>query len=93
MEQKLRFARSATKHRVSRSRTRYVIEHAGMRFSVRTPDPAGDPRVLFLGDDQHSIPLEVMAVELESGELQVIHSMPLRAKYVTEYKEAAPWRV
>ena len=92
MGQKLRFARSATRHRVARSRARHVIEHARMRFRERAPDPARGARVVYLGDDQHGMPLEVMAVELSPGELMVIHSMPLRAKYLAQYKEAAAWR-
>jgi hypothetical protein len=47
---------------------------------------------VYLGDDQDGRPLEVIAVELESGELLVIHSMPLRTKYLAQYKEAAAWR-
>jgi hypothetical protein len=91
--EKLRFARSATKHRVSRSRTRHVIEHAGMRFHEPAPDAARGARVIYLGDDQHGVSLEVMAVKRAPGELLVIHSMPLRAKYLALYKEAATWRV
>ena len=64
-----------------------------MRFPVPAPDPRGDPRLLFLGDDQHGMPLEVMAVELEPGELLVIHCMPLRPKYLAQYQEAVAWRV
>ena len=64
-----------------------------MRFPVPAPDPGGDYRLLFLGDDDHGRPLEVMAVELESGELLVIHSMALRPKYSAQYQEAVAWRV
>jgi hypothetical protein len=49
--------------------------------------------VVYLGDDQHGMPLEVMAVELSPGELMVIHSMPLRSKYLAQYREAVAWRV
>jgi hypothetical protein len=34
-----------------------------------------------------------MAVELESGELLVIHAMAMRSKYVPQYEEAKTWRV
>jgi hypothetical protein len=34
-----------------------------------------------------------MAVELEDGDLYVIHSMPLRKKYRAKYEEARRWRV
>ena len=93
LHQRIRFARSATKHGIARSRTRYVIEHAGMRFHVPAPDAAGDGRLLYTGDDQHGTPREVIAVELGPGEVLVIHSMHLRRKYLSRYREASPWRV
>ena len=33
-----------------------------------------------------------MGVELESGELLVIHAMVMRAKYQAAYEEAKKWR-
>lgn len=73
----LRWARSATNHRISRERSRYVIEHAGLRFEQ--PPPAGgpaeaDPRLVYLGDDASGVALEVMAIELEDGSVLVIHA-------------------
>jgi hypothetical protein len=35
--------------------------------------------------------LEVMAVELENGDLLVIHAMPIRRKCREEYEEASKW--
>jgi hypothetical protein len=64
-----------------------------VRFRIPAAGRDGDDRLLYLGDDQHGTPLEVMAVELESGELLVIHSMPLRPKYLAQYQEAVAWRV
>ena len=87
---RLRWARSATKHRVTRNRSRYVIEHARVRFRVPGPDGLDD-RLLYLGDDEDGVQLEVMAVELETGELFVIHAMPLRHKYQSQYEEARRW--
>jgi hypothetical protein len=52
-----------------------------------------DDRLLYLGDDQDGVALEVMAVELQDGGLSVIHAMPLRKKYETGYEEAKRWRV
>ena len=91
----LRFARSATKHRISRDRIRFVIEHCGLRF--RQPALPGaragsDPRLVYLADDTEGVPLEVMAIELEDGSLQVIHAMPLRDRYREQYKEAKIWQ-
>jgi hypothetical protein len=58
------------------------------------PDPPDRPfeRLLFLGDDQDGVPLEVMAVELLDDSLYVIHAMELRPRYNQRYKEAKPWR-
>jgi len=79
---RLRWARSATRHRISRPRSRYVIENA--TTIIRQPAPAGsalrDQRIVFLGVDQRGELLEVMAVETDAG-LLVIHAMRLRAKY------------
>lgn len=90
----LRWARSATRHRIARDRSRHVIEHAGLRFEQ--PPPAGAPadaeaRLVYLGDDADGVPLEVMAVELEEGSLLVIHAMPLRERYREQYEEAKKW--
>lgn len=65
---------------------RHVIEHC--------PDPIYPPlagsgesdRVLFLGPDEHGVPLEVLAVELDRGELLVIHAMRLRRQYRGDYE-------
>jgi hypothetical protein len=37
--------------------------------------------------------LEVMAVELEGGDLYVIHAMDLRERYRPQYEEAKRWRI
>lgn len=91
----LRWARAATKHRISRERSRYVIEHCGLRFErdppVEAPENASS-RLVFLGDDAEGIALEVMAVELEDDALLVIHAMPLRDRYRNQYEEAKKWR-
>lgn len=89
---KIRWARSATKHRISRRRSRYVIEHAGLRFRTPPPGGVGDDRLLYLGDDDEGVALEVMAIELEDGSLYVIHTMKLRKKYRARYEEAKKWR-
>jgi hypothetical protein len=78
---------------VARRRSRHVIEHAGLRFRIPPPPGKDDDRLLYLGDDEEGVTLEVMAVELEDGALFVIHAMPLRKKYRAEYEEAKIWRV
>jgi len=89
---KLRWARSATRHRVNRQRSAYVIQHAGLRFRLPAEGDQRDDRLLFVGDDEDGLEIEVMAVELEDDELFVIHAMPMRAKYRDEYEEAKIWR-
>lgn len=93
----LGWARSATKHRVSRARSRYVVEHCGLRFWRRPlrrgPDfGKRDDRVLFFGDDAEGIALEVFAVGLAEGDLLLIHAMELRDRHLGLYEEAKRWR-
>jgi len=91
----LRWARSATKHRISRERSRYVVEHCGLRFEQSAPAGApadADTRLVYLGDDAQGVALEVMAIELEDRSLLVIHAMPLRDGYRGQYEEAERWR-
>lgn len=85
------WARSATRHRISRERIRYVIEHGE---SVGRTPPRGDrdARLLFLGDDADGRALEVICVERNDGALLVIHAMPLRQKYREAYEEVKRWR-
>ena len=91
----LKWARSATKHRVARERSRHVIDHCGLRFEQDAPADApasADLRLLYLGDDSEGVALEVMAIELDDGGLLVIHAMPLRPQYREQYEEAKEWR-
>lgn len=92
----MRFARSASKHRVSKSSVRHVIAHCGLRFEQPAPPGAAarqNLRLVYLGDDAEGVALEIMAVESAGGDLFVIHAMPLRDKYRREYEEAIRWRV
>ena len=91
----LTWSRSATRHRISRDRSRFVIEHCGLVFEeeARVGAPvAAVPRLVYLGDDRDGVALEVMAVELEDGDLLVIHAMALRDRYREQYEEAKRWR-
>lgn len=75
-------AESARRHRISEGRIRYVIGHCGLVFEQPAPDDvAGERRLVYLGDDEHGVPLEVVAVESQSDDLRVIHAMKLRARY------------
>ena len=90
-----KWSRSATRHRIARDRSRFVIEHCGLVFEERPPagaPAAAVPRLVYLGDDAGGVALEVMTVELENENLLVIHAMPLRARYREEYEEAKRWR-
>lgn len=92
---RFKWSRSATRHRIARDRSRFVIEHGGLLFEERPPagaPAAAVPRLVYLGDDPGGVALEVMAVELETGDLLVIHAMPLRARYLEQYEEAKRWR-
>lgn len=90
----IRWARSATKHRISRRRSLHVVRHAGIcrRDSEHPDEWYGDPRFVFLGPDPEGISLEVVAVAPEDGSLMIIHAMPLRERYQGWYVEAAKWR-
>jgi len=78
---------------VPRVQSAYVIEHCGLVFHV--PPAAGqrDERLVFLGDDERGVALEVMAVELEGEAMHVIHAMGLRKRYRPQYEEAKRWRI
>jgi hypothetical protein len=92
----IKFARSATRHRVSKERSRYVLEHCGWRFKESPPSSHTevlDLRLVYLGDDAEGARLEVIAVETGKDELLVIHAMPLRTKYKPQYEEARKWRL
>jgi len=91
----IRFARSATKHRISRERSLYVIEHCGFQFIDRRRSESRygpDKRVLFLGDDLEGVALEVLAAERDEEVFTVIHAMNLRSKHLGMYEEAREWR-
>ncbi len=88
----VRFARSATRHRISKDRIRHVIVNY-LNYRIRFQEPPQEGlgqrsiRIVYLGTDANGQELEVMAVELESGDLYVIHAMPLCKKYRTRYEE------
>jgi len=94
-EVRITFARSATKHRISRERSLYVIEHCGIQFIKRHPSPSRegpDKRVLFVGDDLEGVAIEALAAETEEEEFTVIHAMNLRPRFRGFYEEAGKWR-
>lgn len=92
-EAKIRFARSATKHRISRQRSLHVIEHCGLQIVKhhRAATLAVDQRVVFIGDDLEGVTLEVIAIEEEEEEFVVIHAMNMRKRFRTVYEEVRQW--
>lgn len=85
----IRHARSATRHRISRNRSRYVVETTSVIFRQDAPkdSPLIDPRLVFLGADEHGELLEVMAIETDTGGLLIIHAQRIRARYLELLKE------
>jgi hypothetical protein len=81
---RIRHTRAATRHRVSRQRSRSVVETTAVIFAE--PAPAGsvldDPRLVFLGPDPDGELLEVMAIETDDGGLLIIHAQPIRDRYL-----------
>lgn len=93
-EARFSWARSATKHRISRERSLYVIERCGLQLVDRHWNPANsgvDQRIYFLGDDLEEVALEVVAAELDEEEFTVIHAMELRDRFRGLYEEARSW--
>lgn len=89
----MRWASSASKHGISRRSVRHVIARAGLIYVQRaSPPERPSDQLVFLGPDEQGRPLEVMGVELNSGQLLVIHAMQLRVKYLDQYVEATRWR-
>lgn len=88
---------AAAKHGISDEGARYVIEHCGLYYKQPAPPHSAAglnaPRRVYLGDDAAGTALEVMAVDLESDGLLVIHAMPLREKYRRQYEGAKKWRI
>ncbi len=82
---RIEFAQSARRHRIGRTRARYVIANSVVESTV--PGQEGqDDRLVYLGDDPTGRALEVMAVPIEAGIL-VIHVMDLRPKWRQLYEE------
>ncbi len=88
----VRFLRSATKHRISRARSRYVVEHYEVVGLAAPPSGAKQERIVFLGADADGVLLEVIALAAADGDVLVIHAMPMREQYRRHYEEARRWQ-
>jgi hypothetical protein len=89
--EQISWARSSTRHRISRGRTLFAIRSAGICFEDGSSQ-ADELRLFFFGDDQDGRPLEVLALEGKDGGLFVIHSMRLRGRFRDRYEEALRWQ-
>ena len=80
----IRHTRSATRHQISRDRSRYVVATTSVIFQENAPEgsPLTDPRFVFLGADEQGELLEVMAIETDTGGLRIIHAQRIRARYL-----------
>ena len=85
----IRFAPSAERHGISPDRARYVVVHCPA--PLYSPEPDDEDLVIFLGPDEHGVPLEVMGIELADGGLLVIHAKRLRPKYRDAFKQVMEW--
>lgn len=91
-EAKITFARSTTKHRISRQRSLYVIEHCGLQIVKHHRISSGlEQRVVFIGDDLEGVALEVIAIEEDEEEFVVIHAMDMRKRFRGIYEEVRQW--
>jgi hypothetical protein len=92
----IEWARSATKHRISRQRSRHVIDTIDLFSEQWIPEKSAplnsDPRLVFLGEDAEAVKLGIVAVELNQASLLVIHAMPMRRHLKERYEESKKWR-
>jgi hypothetical protein len=90
----IRILSVAHKHGITDAQIRFTITHCGRAF-VQPPqdDPIAPDRVLVLGDDQAGVPIEILAIEDDHGDLVVIHAMEMRRRYRRQYEEALLWRI
>lgn len=87
---RIRWARSATRHRISRKRIRHALEHCSAVLEEDPPpglSSAKATRFVFLGEDPVGVALEVIAVVTDHENLMVIHAMELRSRYRNTYEE------
>jgi hypothetical protein len=91
---KIEWARSATKHRISRERSLHIVRHAGICFRETEHEDEWyvDPRFVFFGPDEELMPLEVIGVAPGDGSLLIIHAMPLRERYQGWYTKGLQWQ-
>ncbi len=80
------FRQSAGRHGISRERATFVVHGCPCPLYPEDDADALD-QVVFLGPDAGGVPLEVVGIELENGDLVIIHAMRLRWRYRRAYAE------
>lgn len=80
----IKHTRSSTRHRISRKRSRYVVETTSVIFKEDPPEgsPLQDPRFVFLGPAEDGELPEVMAIQTDSSGLLSIHAQRVRDRYL-----------
>lgn len=74
-EVRLKFTQSARKHRIGRAHALHVINNYPPTALPLHDDE--DPKLVWIGDDDRGVELEIVGVELEAdGVLLIIHVMP-----------------
>jgi hypothetical protein len=86
---RIEFAHSTTRHKIDDRRSQFVVEHAIGTYPVPASiDHLWTPeRLLFIGDDKHGVPLEVIGIELDDGDLMIIDAQKLRPNYKKLYEQ------
>ena len=81
------FRRSAARHGISTERATFVIGTCPCPLYAPDEDSGQRDHVVFLGPDAAGVPLEVVGIELENGDLVVIHAMRMRSRFSAAYEQ------
>ncbi|MDN5789464.1 MAG: hypothetical protein L0H25_01165 [Micrococcales bacterium] len=73
MDRRLRWYRSARRHRIGKAHAMHVINSC--RARVRRSYREADARLVWIGEDDRGVELEVVALDLDEAVI-VIHVMP-----------------
>ena len=73
MPVQIRFTQASRKHRLGRAQVRHVMATTIPSGIVTNQ---GEQGWLYVGPDDRGLELEVIVVELDDGDLLVIHAMP-----------------
>jgi hypothetical protein len=70
---RIEFTTASRRHRLGRAHVRYVM---ATQDPEETVTARGEHGWKYVGPDDRGLELEVIAVELDTGDLLVIHAMP-----------------